>query len=238
MSTSTAGPAPRVHQATIPAGPDTCDTARLRCASLLKPLYAWAAAPPDLTAGPWLGLMRASVTLSDNDATDTLVGHAGGPPVLLAELTAGTGVSWEPAATWGRVITANEVATAYQALREDPTMAAQTVRAAMRAVQPAQRLGAGVQWSHLTGADPGDLAVKAGWDLSPGEPFARTHVVVMERNGGGAVVLTAVPVTDSERRQWLRDLGAGGPAAVLGLHERWAGTLIRDALARLALVLR
>jgi len=41
----------------------------LRCAVLLKPLYACTGAPTDLNAGPWLNLMRASMSTSDNAAT-------------------------------------------------------------------------------------------------------------------------------------------------------------------------
>ena len=82
-------------------------------------------------------------------------------------------------------MTANE----YQALWQDTGQEAHALRAAMRRVPQHQQVGALTHWASLSGVEP------------EGEPYARTHIEVMDRDGHGVVVvLTAVPVNQTTAR--------------------------------------
>lgn len=176
-----------------------------RCASLLKPLYAWVT--PDSS---WLDV-EASVCWSDNEATDRIVG-ANGLPVTLDRVQSCTGVGWFPARTWGQVqVCAGQVETAYGALVA--AAAAGDGRAAavlelMRSVVPWQRFGVA----------PG-VAMKAGWDLDCAG--ARTHVVVI---GGGvvSVVLTSASVGPAWRSRWSAAAGRE-PSELARMHHGLLG---------------
>jgi hypothetical protein len=95
---------------------------RLRCASLLKPLYCWAAAAHVADQGFWRHHAEPAVITSSNSDTRALW-MAVGPRVILAELRRRCGVSWRPAngdpSRFGSVeVAAAEVADAYAALSQ------------------------------------------------------------------------------------------------------------------------
>lgn len=155
------------------------------CASLLKPLYAWAsstAADEDV---------EAAIRRSDNAATDRLVAEAGGLTTVLDRVHELTGVAVEPGRTWGQVrVTAIQVETAYDALAAAALGGAAGARAVvehMRGVVEDQRFGA-----------PPGMPIKAGWDLEAATGHLLVHVVVLrgEHGGRGArarAILTRTP---------------------------------------------
>jgi len=200
------------------------DQVGLRCASVLKALYAWAC-----PAGFEVAAERA-VRYSDNEATDAPVGACGGVAGSLERVEALTGLHLAPAQTWGRVVVnAAQLAGLYRALAcADGPRAAQ-VRAWMCGVATAQRLGLDRTWAELTGQSVGEVGIKLGWDLSDDEPFARTHAVLLGPTRSAAC-LTAVPITTDFRSRWNALLASKGPTAVLALHDALSGRVLRDAL--------
>ena len=209
-------------------GPGNLDGTRpgvgLRCASVLKPLYAWVA-PSSLEADA-----ERSVRYSDNAATDTVVSACGGVVGTLQRVAALTGLLVAPGQTWGRVVVdAPQVARLYRALAvaDDPRSA--QVRAWMRGVPDSQRLGLDRLWAQLTGQPVAQVGIKLGWDISEDEPFARTHAVLLGPTRS-VVVMTAVPVTAHLRSRWNALLASEGPTAVLALHDDLSGPLLRAAL--------
>lgn len=195
----------------------------LTSASILKPLYAWAAgASADDVR------VRASVEWSSNDDTTAVVEEGGGLAAVLARLEDLSGVHLEPAPTWGAVlVTATQVAQAYAALSADEEAAG--IVALMRRSRRGQRFGCDEAWGRLTGEDPSTLAVKTGWYLRE-DGVLRTHVVVLGGRGGG-VVLTGVPLGEAERSDWEGRHAALGPEGVLPLHEEHARRLLHAGLA-------
>ncbi|WP_028932659.1 serine hydrolase [Pseudonocardia spinosispora] len=205
--------------------------ARLRCASLLKPLFVWAAAHCD---GPyrqdrerWSADAELAVRVSDNAATNRLwLGST--PPRVLDWIAEATGVRWRvPGAdpSWfGAVeVSAAEVVTAYGALSRaaagDPDAA--SVLGWMRGVSPEQAFG--------VLASSADVAVKAGWFGHVDETCLRTHLVaVVEEHGETLVVaaLSALPYLDpADRARYRSKLVAGQPLEAE--HERVAGPTLR-----------
>ncbi|WP_343948310.1 hypothetical protein [Nonomuraea longicatena] len=207
---------------------------RLRCASLLKPLYAWAAAE-HLDTARWAEHAEPAVVVSSN--ADTLgLWLSVGPHVILDGIARRTGVAWSPPSAdlsrFGSVeVAADEVATAYAALAQaalagDPV--ADTVLGWMRQV------GAGQTFGAREVAGVADAAVKCGWYGAADETTLRTHAVVVLPQAGTdvtvAVALTAQPYTVEKDRQVYRDNVAKG-LPVEDVHEAAGGELLRGLLA-------
>lgn len=174
----------------------------VRCASLLKPLYAWVAPETDRDD------QRAAVVHSDNTATDRVVDRVG-LGTLLGRVATLTGVTWEPAPTWGQVmVTRTQVETTYQALakaHDDGDRIARQVLSDMTDIVSWQRFGT-----------PPGVACKAGWDLTPAG--AVTHLARVRDDGTVKVVLTVADVTDRWRTRWER-LVLSDPISLAGMHE-------------------
>ncbi|GAA4104066.1 hypothetical protein [Nonomuraea soli] len=199
---------------------------RLRCASLLKPLYAWTAERGD----GWATAAQPAVVDSCNDHTRTLwLGT--GPRVVLGRIADRTGVRWTPPVEerFGSVeVTADEVVTAYCAL----------AAAGWFGDRDAQAI---VTWMAEAGQDfgvralfPGQIAVKCGWYGGADETWLRTHAVTVDRLPDGTsrviCVLTALPyLGERERAEYRAALDGGG--SVDGEHERICGEVVR-ALVR------
>ncbi|WP_433516702.1 hypothetical protein ACQP2T_14675 [Nonomuraea sp. CA-143628] len=208
--------------------------ARLRCASLLKPLYAWVAAAHIPDAERWRRHAEPAVVVSSN--ADTLnLWLAVGPRVILDDIYQRTGVVWAPPngdpSRFGSVeVAADEVATAYAALAQtaaagDPV--AGTVLDWMRQVSGQQAFGAREALSSP------EAGIKCGWYGAPDESCLRTHAVaVLPRGGTRATVvvgMTAQPYTDpGERENYLTRVTEGLP--VEGEHEKVAGELLRGLM--------
>ena len=201
-----ADPAPRITQLGRPA-------VRVRCASVLKPLYFWAASTlPALRDDPdrWAQLAQPAVTVSSNEPTVT-IWQSCGPDALLDAVARLTGVHWHSDAStersFGRVLVrADEVARAYAALAvaalsEDA--AAGRLLGWMRAVPERQTFGARTAAAHALGVRPSDVGVKAGWYIDADETALRTHAVTVTVTGDGTArgtaVLTALPVSEPVR---------------------------------------
>lgn len=202
---------------------------RLRCASLLKPLYAWVA---DRHEG-WADAAEPAVTASSN--ADTLRLWLGtGPRLILDRLRRRTGVHWRMPATdpasFGSVeVTAEEVVLAYAALAQ----------AGSFGDRDAQRI---LQWMVAATRDfgvralfPGETGVKCGWYGGAEESVLRTHAITVDRLDDGRVRLlcglTALPYPhEEERARYQERLAAGEPLD--DEHERVCGGLLRDLLAR------
>lgn len=219
--TTTVWPTPRPG-ADLNATPSDTATA-WRCASLLKPLYAWVTPEADDAA------VVTAIVESDNEATDRIVNAAGGLTTVRERLTNFTGVDVGHAETWGRFVVAPaQVALMYARLQATDDDRAKAILGLMRGTNPLHRFDADRAWAHATEQDRLGIAIKTGWDLSPDEPFARTHAVLLGRLTS-AVVMTAVPVSDSQRTQW-ETAATHGPSEALPLHSRWAGNTLRAAL--------
>ncbi|WP_043640172.1 hypothetical protein [Nonomuraea candida] len=208
---------------------------RLRCASLLKPLYAWVTAARIPDADRWRRHAEPAVVVSSN--ADTLnLWLAVGPRIILDDLRERTGVAWSPPngdpSRFGSVeVAAGEVALAYAVLAQaaaagDP--AAETVLGWMGQVAEPQAFGVreALGWP--------DAAVKCGWYGAPDETLLRTHAVAVQRRGGTrvgvAVAMTALPYTDAYEREVYRErVGKGLP--VEAEHEKVGGALLRGLMA-------
>lgn len=206
-------------------------SARLRCASLLKPLYAWATARH---ADAWREYAEPAVRVSSN--ADTLRLWLGmGPLPILEAIRARTGVAWTPSpsdpAWFGSVeVAADEVVTAYAALAQAGAMGepvAAQLLSWMREVPDDQAFG-------LRDVLPGNVAIKCGWYGGADETCLRTHAVAVLRGSGTSVTvlaaLTAQPYLDEKDRTTYRANLATG-AAVVDQHEKVAGPLLRGLMA-------
>ena len=205
--------------------------ARLRCASVLKPLIVW------MAGGGRNDDAEQAIRYSDNGATNR-IWHAGPPSRLLDRLAGATGVRWrtaaaDPGSFGGIEVSATEVVTAYGALARasagDPVAA--RVVGWMGAVAPEQAFGIPGAVADTLGVPAASVAVKAGWIGHPDETVLRTHAVaIAERDGETVVVaaLTALPYP-ADRDRYQEELRAGRP--VVDVHEALAGQLLRDLLA-------
>ncbi len=199
-------PEPRINHLGQPAQ-------RLRCASVLKPLYFWAASSlPAFRGDPegWAALAEPAVTVSANDPT-VAIWQSCGPDALLDAIAEMTGVRWhsDPSAerSFGRVLVrADEVARAYAALTVSSwsdDVAAARLLGWMRAVPDRQTFGARAAAAQALGVGPADVGVKAGWYLDADETALRTHAVTVTVTGPaggtarGTAVLTALPVSET-----------------------------------------
>ncbi|UBU11201.1 hypothetical protein [Nonomuraea gerenzanensis] len=207
---------------------------RLRCASLLKPLYAWVSAARVADAERWRRHAEPAVVVSSN--ADTLnLWLAVGPRVILDDLRERTGVVWAlpngDLSRFGSVeVTAAEVAAAYAALAQaalagDPV--AGSVLDWMGQVAEPQAFGAreALGWP--------ESAVKCGWYGAPDETCLRTHAVAVQPRGGTRVsvivAMTALPYTVAHERDTYRErVGKGLP--VEAEHEKVCGTLLRGLM--------
>ncbi len=220
--------------------------ALIRCASLLKPLYFWAAATlPGLSDDreTWARLAEPAVTVSANDPTVSLWNSCG-PDALLDGIARLTGQRWssDPTAdrTFGRVmVCADGVARAYAALavaaRADNAVAGRLL-AWMRRVPDRQTFGARVAAVERLAAAPPDVAVKAGWFVDADETALRTHAVTVTVAPDGTVhgtaVLTAIPVSAAVRAGYAATYVHG--EEVLPIHwEHAAETVGRTTAALL-----
>ncbi|WP_188192265.1 hypothetical protein [Nonomuraea sp. SYSU D8015] len=209
--------------------------ARLRCASLLKPLYAWVSADRIGDAARWRRHAEPAVVVSSN--ADTLnLWLAVGPGVILDDIRQRTGVAWSPPngdpSRFGSVeVAADEVATAYAALAQsafagDPVAA--SILEWMRQVAAEQAFGAR---EALRSSEAG---IKCGWYGAPDETCLRTHAVALLPRGGTRVTvvvgMTALPYTGGREREVYRErVGKGLP--VEQEHEKLAGALLRELMA-------
>ncbi|TMR22833.1 hypothetical protein ETD86_10465 [Nonomuraea turkmeniaca] len=208
--------------------------ARLRCASLLKPLYAWVSAAHMPDADLWRRHAEPAVVISSN--SDTLnLWLAIGPGVILEDIRRRTGVAWSPPngdpSRFGSVeVAADEVATAYAAFAQsavagDPVAA--TVLEWMRQVGREQAFGI------REAIGVADARIKSGWFGAPEETCLRTHAVALLPLGGTRVTvivgMTALPYTDARERAIYRERVAKG-LSVEQTHEKLAGTLLRGLM--------
>ncbi|NUW42642.1 hypothetical protein [Nonomuraea rhodomycinica] len=221
------GPPPR--SLALTSGPD-----RLRCASLLKPLYAWATAELVGDHERWRRHAEPAVVVSSN--ADTLaLWLSAGPRAVLDGIHRRTGVRWAPPngdpSRFGSVeVSAAEVAAAY-------------VELAQAALAGEPVAGAILEWMRLVGGDQTfgarealaapEAAVKCGWYGGMDETFLRTHavgVLTPEANRVVVVVgMTAQPYTDElERDIYQARVAEGLP--VEAEHEKAGGALLRGLL--------
>lgn len=218
----------------------------LRCASVLKPLYFWAAAclpafRSDLDA--WAALAEPAVSLSANDPTvhlwDTI-----GPDALLDAIAGLTGVRWQndPTAerSFGRVLVrAGELAHAYAALaaaaRDGDAAVAGRLLTWMQAVPERQTFGARAAFAQRLGVPPSAVSVKTGWFVDADETALRTHAVTVtvlpDGTVRGTAVLTALPVDDALRNEYAATYVQGDE--VLHLHWDHAAGTIAETTASL-----
>ncbi|MGW3350386.1 hypothetical protein ACWDA3_44400 [Nonomuraea rubra] len=212
----------------------TAGMTRLRCASLLKPLYAWVSAARIPDADRWRRHAEPAVVISSNSDTLSLW-LAVGPRVILDDLRDRTGVAWalpngDPSRFGSVEVTAGEVSAAYAVLAQsavagDPV--AGTVLEWMGQVAEPQAFGAreALGWP--------ESAVKCGWYGAPDETVLRTHAVAVQPRGGTRVnvivAMTALPYTDPHERDVYRErVGKGLP--VEAEHEKVSGTLLRGLM--------
>ncbi|MFC4123196.1 hypothetical protein [Nonomuraea zeae] len=207
---------------------------RLRCASLLKPLYAWVSADRFTDTDRWRRHAEPAVVVSSN--ADTLnLWLVAGPRVILDDLYQRTGVAWSPPngdpSRFGSVeVAAEEVAIAYAVLAQSASAGdpiAGIILEWMRQVSTEQAFGV----REAIGSP--EAAVKCGWYGAPDETCLRTHAVAVLPRGGTRttviVGMTALPYTDGHEREVYRDRVAQG-LSVEPEHEKVAGTLLRGLM--------
>lgn len=210
------------------------------CASMLKPLYFWAAARLAPFADDrlrWRMLAAPAVTTSANDPT-TEVWETVGEHALLAELRRISGVAFSDADQvghpWGRVpVTAAQLAGAYAALAADPGDVAAELRGYLLAVPDEQTFGVRAAFAERIGVAPGEVMAKSGWFSAPEETGIRTHSVALHGGPGrftGVAVTTFVETTPTARATYAATY-ADGPE-VLPIHRATAGELLVDAVRR------
>ncbi|NJP98110.1 hypothetical protein HCN51_53295 [Nonomuraea sp. FMUSA5-5] len=212
----------------------TSGMTRLRCASLLKPLYAWVSAARIPDTDRWRRHAEPAVVISSN--ADTLnLWLAVGPRVILDDLRERTGVAWalpngDPSRFGSVEVTADEVSAAYAVLAQaavagDPVAGA--VLGWMGQVAEPQAFGAreALGWP--------ESAVKCGWYGAPDETCLRTHAVAVQPRGGTRVsvivAMTALPYTDVRERDLYRER-VGEGRSVEGEHEKVAGRVLRGLM--------
>ncbi|MFI6296999.1 hypothetical protein ACIBEJ_35780 [Nonomuraea sp. NPDC050790] len=221
---------PPARSITAKAGLD-----RLRCASLLKPLYAWAAAAHVGDAERWRRHAEPAVVVSSN--ADTLnLWLSVGPRVILDTIARRTGVAWSPPnsdpSRFGSVeIAADEVATAYAVLAQ-AALAGEPVAAAILGWM--REVGAGQTYGAREALGDPAAAVKCGWYGAADETCLRTHAVGILPGPGTriavVVALTAQPYTDEMEREIYQARVAEG-LAVEAEHEKVGGELLRGLMA-------
>ncbi len=219
--------------------------ARVRCASVLKPLYFWGASIlPGFRDDPvgWAALAEPAVTVSANDPT-VAIWQSCGADALLDAVARLTGVHWQsdPDAerSFGRVLVrADEVARAYAALvawawHQD--LAAKRLLGWMRSVPERQTFGARKAAAHALGVTEADVAVKTGWYIDADETSLRTHAVTValtaEHTACGSAVLTALPISEALRAEYATTYVQG--EEVLPIHWDVAAKTIGWATASL-----
>jgi hypothetical protein len=210
----------------------------VRCASVLKPLYFWAAAslPDSGDQAAWARLAEPAVTRSANQPTVTIWERCG-PAALLDGIGRLTGVRWrsDPTAprSFGRVlVTADGLARAFAALavaaRADDPIATQLL-GWMRAVPERQTFGARAAAAERLAVAPEHVAVKTGWFIDADETALRTHAVTIsltpDGTARGTAVLTALSVSEAVRTHHAATYLHGDE--VLPIHWEHAAETIR-----------
>jgi hypothetical protein len=214
------------------AGARWCEVraaARVRGASVVKPLLFWAGAPAlDLAA--WEVLARPAVSVSDNDATAELWSLVGGER-LLAAVRDRTGVGWRTGPGGEHpslrvLVTAGELARAYAAFAADGGAAAVRLRDWMRAVPAVQAFGLREVAGDLLGVVAASVGVKCGWF-----GVERAHAVALVEQPGrtvGAAVTTFRPRDAASRAA--SAASRGSEARLLEAHDRFAGPALRTGI--------
>ena len=216
---------------------------KLRCASVIKPLYMWAAShlePYKNDVDTWENLAKAAVTSSSNQAT-TFVWDACGRNEILQSLTSLTNISWleqNSAAYWGTVqIDAYSVAASYAEMfrQANTDRSAQLISGLMTMVEPTQTFGLKSVVQAELNVEQDQVAVKCGWYLDDDEEKIRTHAVTVTKLPDseilGTVVLTALRV-DQQIKDTYKTIYAQGDN-ILSLHEKVAGQTLRNETKRM-----
>lgn len=208
---------------------------RLRCASLLKPLYAWAAAGHLGDHERWRRHAEPAVVVSSN--ADTLrLWLSVGPQVILGTIARRTGVAWsmphsDPSRFGSVEVAADEVATAYAALAQ-AALAGEPVAAAILGWM--RKVGAEQSFGAREAVGLRDAAIKCGWYGAADETCLRTHAAVVLPGPGTqvtvVVAMTAQPYTDEREREIYQARVAEG-LPVEAEHEKVGGDLLRGLLA-------
>lgn len=218
-------------------------SSEFRSASVLKPIFAWAAKSSpcyqhDTLA--WAKDSAGSVLVSDNLSATTVWANAGGTGAVCELVRELTGVTIytdgserdDPYAfPFGRVlITAEKTAQMYHslahaALRGDTV--ARTVIGWMAQTLPSQRFRA----APFGNRDP----VKCGWSTSRDELLLRTHAVRIvhytSANPKVGVVLTALPFPeDTPKDKYVRLYQSGRD--VTEINDKVAGTIISTGMVK------
>ena len=186
---------------------DPTSTGTVRCASVLKPIYAMLARPS--ISGPlWFGTAEAAVIDSDNEATDVLVDACGGLPSLAESLSQMSGREMDVPQTWGRFeVDQRLLVDVYRHALDRPHF--ESVLWMMRLVREPMRFGA-----------PDGLAVKAGWDIDANSGAMVTNVVQVNREREVRAWCSGRVLDDAQVQRWQQSLARGGPSAVLPMHPR------------------
>jgi hypothetical protein len=208
---------------------------KVRAASTLKPLLAWAAAASDSFTqhrATWEALARRSITVSDNGATAELWLRAG-EEGLLAWLNERVNVAWQTDAGGEHpslrvLVTAAELVAAYAELASDPSLTGVQVRQWMREVPAEQTFGVRAVACDTLRVDAGAVGVKCGWFGGD-----RAHAIVLvgaeDRVTGASVTTSGSP--DARSRAAVR-FALGDDVGLVAAHDVIAGSQIRSAMRR------
>ena len=212
---------------------------RLRCASLLKPLYSWSAIklnPFEKAPESWANLAQKAITVSSNTATTEMWEKCGADNII-GNLMTMTGMLWAYSPGyygWGSVaINALDVAKAYCALLQAKDPEAAQILSWMTEVDNKQTFGIKSMPQKALKLDSSSIASKAGWYVDEKELRLRTHLVFIcklsDQQYVGLVMLTAKAVKKEFMNNYLAQYKHG--EEVIGIHQSlMAATLKTEAL--------
>lgn len=156
-----------------------------KSASLLKPLYAWAAYDlfqKDDNLDQWSILARPSIVYSDN-ATTTEIWNKYSDKKIFDELARKTDENWQYMdgyQTWGSIeIDAHKVCRAYAKLMISSEASARQVFDWMKEVDDVQAFGMKSLLEKRLMIDQANIAAKAGWFVDEAEARLRTHIILI-----------------------------------------------------------
>lgn len=210
------------------------DSARkLRCASVLKPIYVWAytdlKSPLNIKDSY---LAKRAIIKSSDVAMSHLWQKAGGKPIVekIYELT-GVNLTIDKG-TWGSVlINSYQLSQLYAALCLDDSHVSNIILSMMSKTPDKLTFGIKNLIIKQTGKTP---SIKAGWYMSDDEDFLRTHIVSMIKTSPGhyfgTCIITAVEIPKKSVNNYRESLTKN---AIIKYHEQYSSDLLFKETKRL-----
>lgn len=211
---------------------------RFRCASLLKPLYMWAAShmtPYIEDRERWQDLAAKAIAISSNEATQTVWEDCGSDEII-AKIQALTGVRLKSDiknASWGSLfVTAEEVAQAYGSMIVQNKLDSRVFHILdyMTQVPESQTFGLRHVVMEQLGVAESAIGIKCGWYIDEDSAHLRTHAVILINLTleitVGVIILSATKINPDIIRHYLEAYASGDE--IIDVHERYSGATLRS----------